>query len=1032
MIKKYLTLLLFACLCFIKSINAQSNANYSSPTSGTIDGIPFTFSSPETPNLFIATTDLSTSDFSGAPLSNSEDILNVSGKDWSITFDSPITNLVVYCKSWRTTVYEFDQPFIVLSGGPNFIALPNNQIQTTSFTDGVIQFTTPITTLNASVISGENSNSMHLGFGVLNNNTVLAPSGIVSQIYAGDDKTLANIELNGENIIWYDAEIAGNQLPASTLLTDEAIYYASQTVNGTESVERFAVTVNRISDANQSLDSNSTVANLVSTPRTGDTAAWFNTISGGTALNPTESLSNNLYYVEQITPEIITILGNGFNTPFETISQDDGKILVADTHNNAIKRMDADGTNIEILGSGFNGPAGIALQSDGKILIADFGNHAIKRMNADGTNIETLGSGFFTPTRVAVQEDGKIIVADHGNNAVKRMDANGTNIETLGSGFASPNGIEILPDGKILIADSANNVIKRMDADGTNIISLGSGLNFPIGIDLQLDGKILIADYGNSAIKRMDADGLNMISLSFGFNTPYSVMQQSNGEILIADSGNNTIKRLILRDISNRVQVSVSLTTEAPTALTTQIYAGDLATLNDLTINGNAIKWYDAFSEGNLLANTTLLSDETTYYASQTINDVESFERIAIIAKRIGDAIQTMDSNSTIADLITTPSTGATVAWFSTATEETALESTDVLIDASYFVEQHSALNVQTINDSDLSSPTATAIQSDGKILIANPGANNIIRMNPDGSNLEVLGNGFNQPHGIAVLANGKIIIADRNNNAIKKMDADGTNIVTLGGGFSQPLGVAVQADGKIVVADTYNDAVKRMDPDGSNIEVLGSGFAFPTDIAIQDDGKIVVTNWTDNTVKRMHTDGTNIETLGGGFFHPFGVTLQANGKIIIADTNNNAVKRMNADGSNIETLLNSGLLGNYGVSIDTNGDILISDSGNNALKRLVLEQISNRVPVIVSINTLGINDQELDLIKLYPNPAKYYITIKNLKGSVDYTIFDINGRALLHGTTSNNDLIDISSLSNGYYMFNIKDENITVKFIKK
>jgi hypothetical protein len=44
-----------------------------------------------------------------------------------------------------------------------------------------------------------------------------------------------------------------------------------------------------------------------------------------------------------------------------------------------------------ILGSGFLRPAFVAVQSDGKILVAYFENNAVKRMNADGTAIVTLG-----------------------------------------------------------------------------------------------------------------------------------------------------------------------------------------------------------------------------------------------------------------------------------------------------------------------------------------------------------------------------------------------------------------------------------------------------------------------------------------------------------------------------------------------------------------------------------------------------------------------------------------------------------------
>lgn len=54
-------------------------------------------------------------------------------------------------------------------------------------------------------------------------------------------------------------------------------------------------------------------------------------------------------------------------------------------------------------------------------------------------------------------------------------------------------------------------------------------------------------------------------------------------------------------------------------------------TLTDIAITGQNIKWYDDATGGNLLPDTTLLVDGTTYYASQTISGCES-ARIPVTA----------------------------------------------------------------------------------------------------------------------------------------------------------------------------------------------------------------------------------------------------------------------------------------------------------------------------------------------------------------------------------------------------------------
>ncbi|MDA6072450.1 hypothetical protein NJT12_22760, partial [Flavobacterium sp. AC] len=52
--------------------------------------------------------------------------------------------------------------------------------------------------------------------------------------------------------------------------------------------------------------------------------------------------------------------------------------------------------------------------------------------------------------------------------------------------------------------------------------------------------------------------------------------------------------------------------------------------LNNLSVQGENIKWYGAATGGNALINTTVLTNNTTYYASQTVNGVESIERVPV------------------------------------------------------------------------------------------------------------------------------------------------------------------------------------------------------------------------------------------------------------------------------------------------------------------------------------------------------------------------------------------------------------------
>lgn len=385
-----------------------------------------------------------------------------------------------------------------------------------------------------------------------------------NQIYTGDDKNLSDLTITGTNIQWYTNATGGTVLPNTTLLIDDTTYYASQTIGSVESAERLAITVNRISDDTQAYNTGDTVGDLSSSPITGATVQWFASANDVTALSNSELLSDGIYYVEQRILPVTETLGSGFNGPFRLAVYDDGKILVADAFNNIIKRMDADGSNIETLGIGFNRPEGVLLETPSsqysRILLADSNNNTIRRMEYDGTNIETLGSGFSGPRNIALDALGRILVADTFNNVIKRMDADGTNIQIVGSGFDGPYDVEVQADGKILIADTDNGVVKRMDADGTNIEILGTGFNVPVDIEVQEDGKILVADFGLDEIVRMDSDGTNLEVLNIidGVNSN-SVAVDPNGKIIFNEY--NNVKRLLEEaKNSNRVPVVVSNT----------------------------------------------------------------------------------------------------------------------------------------------------------------------------------------------------------------------------------------------------------------------------------------------------------------------------------------------------------------------------------------------------------------------------------------------------------------------------------------
>ncbi len=82
---------------------------------------------------------------------------------------------------------------------------------------------------------------------------------------------------------------------------------------------------------------------------------------------------------------------------------------------------------------------------------------------------------------------------------------------------------------------------------------------------------------------------------------------------------------------SSRIPVNIQIqNTAAPTGTNQSFCATQNATVNDIIANGTAIRWYASLTSTTPLAASTLLTDATTYYATQTVNGCESFVRLPV------------------------------------------------------------------------------------------------------------------------------------------------------------------------------------------------------------------------------------------------------------------------------------------------------------------------------------------------------------------------------------------------------------------
>lgn len=193
------------------------------------------------------------------------------------------------------------------------------------------------------------------------------------------------------------------------------------------------------------------------------------------------------------------------NSPSDVLVRPDGSILIADSYNHLIRKVDAGGVMRLVAGSvppgfgGDDGPAAKALMSmpfcvglsrGGEVVFCDSGNSRLRRVDegglvrhvaGSGPAREIFGAGFegdegpataaklFTPAGLATGPDGTLYISDTGNNRIRAVGPDGK-IRTVAEGFLAPQKLVVLPGGDLIVADRGNRRVCRVKPDRSVLV----------------------------------------------------------------------------------------------------------------------------------------------------------------------------------------------------------------------------------------------------------------------------------------------------------------------------------------------------------------------------------------------------------------------------------------------------------------------------------------------------------------------------------------------------------------------------------
>jgi len=258
--------------------------------------------------------------------------------------------------------------------------------------------------------------------------------------------------------------------------------------------------------------------------------------------------------IRKLTPQgILTTFAGGddsFNTPSGIAIDNGGNIYVADTSNNRIRKITAEGVVSTVAGTGtagyldgpanaakFDGPIGVAVDASDNIYVADTYNDRIRKISAEGQVSTVAGAGrpgysdgdaatalFDTPCAVVVSADGTLYIADTGNNQLRKIRTTG-HVSTLPVTFdgdpnrswlRSPVGLALTHDGFLYVTELERGTIIQIAPDGKACVIAGNGsgyadgsgnaarFNQPAGLAIDpLNGDLVVADAANYLVRRL-------------------------------------------------------------------------------------------------------------------------------------------------------------------------------------------------------------------------------------------------------------------------------------------------------------------------------------------------------------------------------------------------------------------------------------------------------------------------------------------------------------------------------------------------
>jgi sugar lactone lactonase YvrE len=220
-------------------------------------------------------------------------------------------------------------------------------------------------------------------------------------------------------------------------------------------------------------------------------------------------------------------------------------------------------------------PEGLAIDAQGKLLIADTWNNRILRVDGDRVLLAFGGKGtkpgqLWCPRSVATDKRGNLYVVDNWNQRVQKFSPEGRFLLKFGEKGAPkgydeapgkwvyPYGVAVDSQGFIYVSDFNNNRVQKFDPNGKFVMMWGTEgrqdgqFSHPAGLAVDKQDRLYVADLGNDRIQAFRPNGKKMqFDGKWGesgedpgqFDRPYAVSVDEQGNVYAVDLGNHRIQK---------------------------------------------------------------------------------------------------------------------------------------------------------------------------------------------------------------------------------------------------------------------------------------------------------------------------------------------------------------------------------------------------------------------------------------------------------------------------------------------------------